>query len=87
LFLAAARQAVAEKRYDDAEAALRRASAAELPARWRLHGLVATAALWQEAGQRDRVALAWRAVQGERALREMQMEAAGLPRRGPPPPR
>jgi outer membrane protein assembly factor BamB len=64
-----AERVAAEKRWDDAAAALNRAAAAEFPIGSRLQALGRQAALWETAGQPARAVQVWQSVLDDEALR------------------
>ena len=76
LLLVNGRSAAAARRWDEAEGLFKQASAAEFSAPLRLQALLETAALWKTAGQPDRVAAVWLAIQSTNDFRGLTVEDA-----------
>jgi outer membrane protein assembly factor BamB len=82
VLLRTAEHAAAEKRWDDAADALRRAMAADFPVASRLRAFSLAGALWETAGQPDRAVQVWQTILGDEALRSGTIVSAdGSPHR------
>jgi outer membrane protein assembly factor BamB len=79
LLLKGAQGAAAEKRWADAEAALKQAAGPEIPPRPWLLALVRTAELHEEAGNGGAAVAAWQAILSIGALRGLQVQDGDSP--------
>jgi outer membrane protein assembly factor BamB len=80
VLLGMALRAAQEKRWQDADNALEQAAAIPLSPRFRLHALLRSAQIWQDAGQTDRVTAVWKTILADESLRDMHIiDRAGRP--------
>jgi outer membrane protein assembly factor BamB/tetratricopeptide (TPR) repeat protein len=73
LLLDMAQHAAADKRWEDADNALREAATLPLAPRRRLHALLRAAQIWQDAKQSDRAQAVWKTIRADETLRTIQV--------------
>lgn len=75
-----ARRAAGARRWDEASAALRRATEVPLAPQGRLHALTRAAGIWENAARRDAAIQVWQAIRADETLRSITLsDEHGLP--------